>query len=240
ELMQTQPELASANLVRAYARQAGALSETIANLDGRATVRRSWERMFRMFNEDLGFRGRSPADPIGVAVAGSFSEPDRADQDDIAGAAGGIDYVYEFYAFAIAVMIDVMIVLMAVCVVILRRSTSIGAEAHNGARIDEQVIESALSGISREDPTIFSTIVQHFKLTGNEDYPVTVNISRIAGTPRRARIRRILALLGNLVRKTAEDRYELRPAAQVYLQYLASGESHGVNANPEDLGGEPA
>lgn len=240
ELTQTQPELASANLVRAYSRQVGALSETIANLDGRATVRRSWERMFRMLNEDFTISAWSTANPVGAAAAVSVSEAYRADQDETAGAASGIDYVYEFYAFAIAVMIDIMIVLMAVCVVILRRSTLIGAEAHNGARVDEQVIESAFSGISREDPTIFSTIVQHFKLTGDEDYPVSINISRIAGSPRRARILRILALLGNLVRKTTEYSYELRPAAQVYLQYLAADESHGVKANPEDFEGEPA
>ncbi len=249
ELRVTRPVGAREMLSGTYTGTLADLSQAISNLDGRATVRRSWQRMILMLQRDM---GNALSDLSGVAtdviawLASPFmwvlgiNEAESSSVERETSWSGGITYIYEFYAFAIAVMIDIMIVLMAICVVILRRSTLIGVEAHEGVRFDEQVIESALSGISREDPTIFSTIVQHFKLTGSADYPVTINISRITGSPRRARARRILALLGNLVRKTTEDIYELRPAAQVYLQYLAADERHGVKANPEDLEGEPA
>jgi hypothetical protein len=258
DLRATQPDGAGEALVATYSREAADLSQAISDLDGRATVRRSWQRMVLMLQRDMDPALSGVWDfMIGVVtwlisplisvweVIFGVDALDRTSLDDGklapgAGEARGIVYVYEFYAFAIAVVIDLMIVLMAVCVVVLRRSTLIGVEAHDGARIDEQVIESALSGVSREDPAIFSAIVQHFNLTGDTAYPVSISISQVGGASRRARVRRVFALLGTLVRKVAEDRYELRPAAQVYLQYLASDESHSVNSNPEDLGGKPA
>ena len=191
------------------------IDRTIAQTNGEPSTQRSWALMGDMLSDlNRWFRALFSTESSGEATK--------------------LDYKLELFAFSVAITIDVMIVVFSVLIALMRRSVLSDLIAGSGGRVDEDVLDEAIANVGREDPQIYSTIVQNLYRSGQPEFPSALSLTSIHGHDKRRRVTRVLNLLGNHVKDsdTGSDKLLISTAAHAYLESLASEEKYAASSMP--------
>lgn len=217
--------------------------ENLYQIESKSSTRRSWNRMSRMLDRlperfANAWLVRQFSELAGALASlglqfGAADEP-LADSPPSAAESGLDSYQDEFRAFGIAVTIDAMIIVLSMLIVLMRRTpVSEGARLYGGD-FDESLFEDALSGLAREDPSIFSAVLLHSRKTRNGDYPLKIVLSDLRKPELRQRARVLLALLSHDVEpdEAGEDHFLLSRNAVITLGSLADAEGISAPVDP--------
>lgn len=188
-------------------------ADRVAKLHPVSSVRRTWDRFFT--STKLTFLGQNSAD-----VEGDVDSGNRGDIMDDA-------------ALALAVGIDVMIVILAVVIAYMQSGPMVRIVRDLQGRITQDTLSSAHANINREDPSIFSRITQYTRPVRDKDYPFVLELDSFSDENARRRAERALGLLGPhaVLSESDEATYHLTDVARAYIEHLAGREREYVNVS---------